>query len=126
MLILNPLGVVLDNELKFDDHISAICRKISAQISARSEQVEDHFVPKKRRSLYGAFILPYFNYCSQVWHHCGKRSTTKLKKFNKRALRYIFKDKSASYQDLLELRIRLEETCNSKNPRHSVDNTNSR
>ena len=28
------LGVVLDNELKFDDHISSICRKVSAQISA--------------------------------------------------------------------------------------------
>ena len=28
------LGVVLDNELKFSDHISSICRKVSAQISA--------------------------------------------------------------------------------------------
>ena len=28
------LGVVLDNELTFDDHISSICRKVSAQISA--------------------------------------------------------------------------------------------
>ena len=28
------LGVVRDNELKFDDHFSSICRKVSAQISA--------------------------------------------------------------------------------------------
>ena len=28
------LGVVLHNELKFDDHISNICCKVSAQISA--------------------------------------------------------------------------------------------
>ena len=28
------LGVVLDNELKFQHHISSICRKVSAQISA--------------------------------------------------------------------------------------------
>ena len=28
------LGVVLDNELKFDNHISSICHKVSAQMSA--------------------------------------------------------------------------------------------
>ena len=28
------LGVFLDYELKFDDHISSICRKVSSQISA--------------------------------------------------------------------------------------------
>ena len=28
------LGVVLDNELTFEDHISSICRKVSAQITA--------------------------------------------------------------------------------------------
>ena len=36
------LGFVLDNELKFDDHISNNCRKVSAQIKC-SEQIEDHF-----------------------------------------------------------------------------------
>ena len=61
---------------------------------------------KTKESLYRAFILPYFNYCNQVWHQCGKRNTAKIEKVNERALRYIFNDKSASYQDLLE-RIRL-------------------
>lgn len=28
------LGVVLDSKLKFDDHVSCICRKVSAQINA--------------------------------------------------------------------------------------------
>ena len=61
---------------------------------------------KTKESLYRAFILPYFNYCNQIWHHCRKRNTAKIEKVNERALRYIFNDKSASYQDLLE-RIRL-------------------
>ena len=34
---------------------------------------------------------------------CLKRNTTKIEKVNERTLRYIFKDKSTSYQDLLEL-----------------------
>jgi len=30
----NLLGVVLDSKLKFDDHVSSICRKVSVQINA--------------------------------------------------------------------------------------------
>ena len=36
------LGVVLDNKLKLDDHISSICRKVSAQISALN-RLKKHF-----------------------------------------------------------------------------------
>ena len=99
------LGVVLDDELKFDDHISSICRKVSAQISALN-RLKNILPLKTKESLYRAFILPYFNYCKQVWQHCGKRNTAKIEKDNERALKYISKDKSASYQDILE-RIRL-------------------
>ena len=99
------LGVVLDNELKFDDHISSICRKVSTQISALN-RLKNILPLKTKESLYRALILPYFNYCNQVLHHCRKRNTAKIEKVNERALRYIFRDKSASYQDLLE-RIRL-------------------
>ena len=99
------LGVVLDNELKFDDHISSICRKVSAQISALN-RLKNILPLKAKESLYRAFILPYFNSCNQIWHHCRKRNTAKIVKVNERALRYIFNDKSASYQGLLE-RIRL-------------------
>ena len=99
------LGVVLDNELTFDDQISSICRKVSAQINALN-RLKNILSLKTKESLYRAFILPYFNYCNQVWHHCGKRNTVKIEKVNLRVLRYLFKEKSASYQDLLE-RIRL-------------------
>ena len=98
-------GVVLDNEWKFDDHISSFCRKVSAQISALN-RLKNILPLKTKELLYRAFILPYFNYCNQVWHHFGKRNTVKIEKVNERALRYIFKDESASYRDLLE-RIRL-------------------
>ena len=94
-------GVVFDSELKFDDHISSICRKVSAQISALN-RLKNILPLKTKESLYRAFILPYFSYCNKIWHHCGKRNTAKTGKVNERALRYIFKDKSASYQDLLE------------------------
>ena len=61
---------------------------------------------RTKESLYRAFILTYFDYCDQIWHQCRKTNTAKIEKVNERALRYIFNDKRASYQDLFE-RIRL-------------------
>ena len=86
------LGVVLDGKLKFDDHVSSICRKVSAQIKALNR-------------LNRSFILPNSYYCNQVWQHCGK-TNTKIEKVNERALRNVYNDKHASNQHLLE-RIRL-------------------
>ena len=39
--------------------------------------------------MYNAFILLAFNYCSDVWHFCSKRSNNKLEQLNKQALRTV-------------------------------------
>lgn len=101
----NLLGVVLDSKLKFDDQVSSICRKVSAQINALN-RLKNILPLKTKELLYRAFILPNFYYCNQVRHHCGKRNTAKIENVNERALRYVYNDKHASYQHLLE-RIRL-------------------
>ena len=51
--------------------------------------------------LYKAFIVPYFRYCSAVWHFCGTRNRNKLEHLNKRALRIVLDEKSLHYQELL-------------------------
>ena len=45
-----------------------------------------------RARLYKAFVLPYFQYCSAVWHCCGVRSSDKLELLNIQAMRLIFND----------------------------------
>ena len=51
--------------------------------------------------LYKAFIVPYFRYCSAVWHFCEARNSDKLENLNKRALRIVLDEKSLHYQELL-------------------------
>ena len=51
--------------------------------------------------LYKAFIVPYFRYCSAVWHFCGARNRLKLENLNKRAIRIVLNEKSLHYQELL-------------------------
>ena len=93
--------MLLDNNLKFDAHISNVCQKVSAQINTLN-RLKNILSVKTKESLYRSFVLPFFYYCSQVWHNCGKRNTNKLEKVNERALRYVYKDKQSSYQELLK------------------------
>ena len=57
--------------------------------------------PDVKCKLYKAFIVPYFRYCSAVWHFCGARNRQKLENLNKRALRIVLDEKSLHYQELL-------------------------
>ena len=71
------LGVNIDSKLSFDKHISSICSKVNKQLSVVKRfkhLIGDHI----KRRLYNAFILPVFNYRSDVWHFCSKRSKDKL------------------------------------------------
>jgi len=75
-------------------------------------------LPLKLRKRHTAHLYCHIlTNCNQVWH----LSVEKEGRVNKRPLRYTFKEKSASYQDLLQ-RIRLPFQGNLKNPRHAIDN----
>jgi len=54
-----------------------------------------------RKSIYFAFILPHFNYCSETWHFCSKSASAKLEKVNERALLFVFNEKQTQYPELL-------------------------
>ena len=58
----NLLGVIIDNKLKFDSHISEMCRKASAQLKAllRLKTVLNW---KSKSILVQSFIYANFNYC---------------------------------------------------------------
>ena len=55
-----------------------------------------------RTDFYYAFIALHYNYCSESWHDCGKRGSGKLEKISERALRFVTRDKSTTYEMLLK------------------------
>ena len=60
------LGITLDNNLKFDKHVSNICPKANRKLSTFTRVAK--FLPiKKRRILFKAFIELQFKYCPFVW-----------------------------------------------------------
>ena len=59
------LGVITDSELKFENHITGICLKVSKKINALCRI--SSFVPlEKRRTLMKAFTESQFSYCPLI------------------------------------------------------------
>ena len=60
------LGITIDNELKFDDHITKICRKANSKLSALS-RLARYLSMEQKKLLYMSFIEVQFKYCPLTW-----------------------------------------------------------
>ena len=57
---------------------------------------------KAKLHIYKSAVLPYFQYCSLVWHFRRATERRKLEKINERGLRAVFCDWRSTYGELLE------------------------
>ena len=82
------LGVYIDSNLSWSDHINSISNKISRGVGILSKL--KHFIPRTTlRSLYQTLILPHLSYCCSVWSSATKTLLNKLVILQKRAIRHI-------------------------------------
>ena len=94
------LGVNIDSDLKFSNHIREVCTKSSHQIGVLS-RLRNLIPTPAKLQLFKAAILPHLTYCSTVWHFCRASDRRKLERLQERALRTAFNSRSDSYQNLL-------------------------
>ena len=78
------LGITIDNSLNFNSPISSLCKKSSAQLNAIFRL--NSFLSKL--ALLQSFIFANFNYVPLVWHFSSSKSLLKIKRIQKRALRF--------------------------------------
>ena len=64
------LGITVEDELKFDKDVKALCQKVCKKVGAFS-RVAPHLDEKKGKILYHTFIKSHFNYCLLIWMFCG-------------------------------------------------------
>ena len=94
------LGVTIDSDLNFDNHISEMCKKASRQLNIL-KRIGKYMNRLGRLTSYYSFILSNFNYCPVIWHYCSEKNSIKMEKIQERALRLFMKTDS-SYEDLLQ------------------------
>ena len=94
------LGVNIDSDLNFSNHIREVCIKSSQQIGVLT-RLRNLIPTPAKLQLFKAAILPQLTYCSTVWHFCRASDRRKLERLQERALRTVFKSRSDSYENLL-------------------------
>ena len=82
------LGVHLDENLKWEEHIDNICSKINRSINGL-RQARGYVDLDVLKTIYNALIQPVFDYCDAVWGNLNKGLASKIQKLQNRAARVI-------------------------------------
>ena len=94
------LGIKIDNQLTFNEHISSICKKVSLKLHALA-RVSHLMHQRKLRLLMKAFIESQFSYCSLIWMFHTRTLNNRINHLHERALRLVYNDHTSSFQQLL-------------------------
>ena len=95
------LGVKFDSKLRFDRHVTDLCRRTSRKIHALA-RVSPFMNLSKRRLLMSSFFKTQFNYCPLTWMCHSRENNKKIIRLHERCLRTIYNDKQSSFNELLE------------------------
>ena len=82
------LGVLVDENLKWDSHINFVCKKVSREIGVIG-RARPYLSSKELLLLYNTLILPHLNYCAVVWGSTYRSKLYKIIVLQKRAVRII-------------------------------------
>ena len=90
------LGVKVDHELTFNEHISSLYKKASQKLNALS-RIVSCMTFDQRRLILNSFITSHFSYCPIVWIFYGRKLNERINHIYERALIIVCKDFKLSY-----------------------------
>lgn len=85
---LKYLGVILDENLKWESHINSVCKKISQNIGIMG-RTQSYLSNKELLLLYNTIVLPHLNYCAVIWGNAYPYRLRRVTLLQKRAVRII-------------------------------------
>ena len=95
------LGVTIDNNLKFIEHVSYLCKKGNQKLHALA-RISKYLCFEKRKLIMRTFIESQFNYCPLVWMFHNRTLNNKINRLHERALRIVYRNNELSFQELLD------------------------
>lgn len=84
------LGVIIDNNLKFGEHVDYVCKKVSKKLGF-FYRCGKYLSPWARRTVYNTIIMPHFNYASTILYLVNKSDIARLQLLQNRAMRIILR-----------------------------------
>ena len=95
------LGVSINSELNFKNHISNICSKASGKLSGLG-RIAGYITLAKRRMLFRVFIESQFNYCPLIWMQHSRTMNNNINRLHERSLRKVYSDQSSTFEEIRE------------------------
>ena len=99
------LGLNIDHNLNFSNHIKTICKNANNKTSALLH-IRNYLNYKQALILVNSYIISIFYYCPLVWMFCQKKDYKLIQKTHKRALKVLSNNFVADYNSLLKTNIR--------------------
>lgn len=84
------LGVIIDPELKFNQHVDYVCKKISKKLGVL-RRCSGYLSLWSRKLVYNTIVLPHFNYMSSILYLANKTDKRRLQLLQNRGMRAILK-----------------------------------
>ena len=96
-----PLGLQIDDKLKFEEHIKTVLKKGNQKLHALM-RISKFMSEDKLRLIMKTFIESQFNYCPLLWMGHSRQVEKRINSLHERALRVVYKDENLNFEQLLE------------------------
>ena len=91
----------VNNNLKFDYHVSQLCKKASKKLHDLA-RIAKYMDINKQRMVMKSFISSQFSYCPLIWMFHARKMEHRIKSIHKRALKLVYQDfHDLKFQELL-------------------------
>ena len=95
------LGITIDDEFKWQSHISNICRTVSKNMFLMS-QLKQYVSCQTLKIFYSSHIVPLISFSSTVWDGCCETHLNKLSSHHGRAAKLLLLDENSSTDEKLK------------------------
>ena len=123
VLTTKSLGIIIDKNLCWKEHIDNISKRVSRAIGMIS-RAKPYVNTGCLKLMYQSLVLPYLDYCSLVWANCNQTLKNEVQRLQNRAARVITGDSydirskdilsKLGWKNLEERRISQTEACVTK------------
>ena len=100
----NLLGIQIDNQLDFSEHVTKLCKTGNQKLHALA-RISKYMNKEKIKILMKTFITSQFNYNPLVWMFHNRTINNKINRLHERALRLVYSNHDMSFQELLDRRL---------------------
>ena len=95
------LGVTIDKDLSFENHLDSLCKKASKKLHALA-RISKFMDTDRIVLMMNTFVMSQFSFCPLIWMFHDRRINNKVNKIHERALRIAYKDSHSCFESLLK------------------------